>query len=192
MANGEASGLFGAVQAQLDQLSPRDRKLLAGLLSFFGLLFVGFVALTLRGRLEDKASRVVAAKSTLEAMQELQKEYVVGSKRVDQATERLKQFNNKPLSAYVEETARKVQASDQLSVSKQQSENQSGFEQTKYKVDLRRVPLDAGLQIIYDLETSGYPLKVDSAEFRTIRIKDEVMVHLTLEITAYSLAEGGG
>jgi len=184
-------GLSGAVQAQLDSLSPRDRKLLAGLIAFLGLLFVGFVALTLRGRLEDKASRVVTAKQSLEAMQELQQEYVVDSKRVDQATERLEEFGDKPLSAYVEETARRVDASDELSVSKQQSENQSGFEQTRYKVDLRRVPLDAALQVIYDLETSGYPLEVDSAELRSIHVKDQTMVRVTLEITAYSLAEGG-
>ena len=115
-------GVFGAVQAQLDQLSSRDRKLLAGLMAFFGLLFVGFVAWSLRGNLNDKASRVVAQKDVLEAMQDMQQDYLLAAARIEKANERLKTYGDKSLSAYLEETARKVDAGDELSVNRQQTE----------------------------------------------------------------------
>ncbi len=188
---GVNQGIVGAVQAQFDQLSPRDRRLLAGLLAFFGLLFVVFVAMTLRGRLDDKASRVVAHKETLSAMHELQREYAFAAARIEQAEARLREFGSKPLQAYVEETARRVDATDELAVSRQQSEVVQGVEQTRYKVELRRVPLDAAVQFIYDLETGGYPLRVDAADFKTVTVQGEKFVRVTLELTSYALQGGG-
>lgn len=184
-----SGGLFGAVQNQIDSMSPRDKKLLAGLYCFFGLLLVVVVALSLRGRLDDKASRVVAQKESLVAIQTLQQEHALAAAHIEAAERRLREFGGKDLSAFVEEKAKLYEVSEDLSVNKQQSEQVGGIEQTRYKVALKRVPYETALQFIYDMETSGYPLRVDNARFKRLRVKGEVFVDLTLEITAFSLEE---
>jgi len=188
---GASGGVFGLVEAQLDSLSPGDRKLLAGLLGFFGILFVIIVALTLRGRLNDKASRVMDQKESLQAIQSLAEEYTLAAARIDAAEKRLNEFGDQPLSAYLEKTAASIGVAEELSVNKQQTEVVGGVEQTKYKVDLRRVAYDLSLNFVYDIETSGYPLRVDSARFKAVTYKGEKMVSLTLELTTYSLQESG-
>jgi type II secretory pathway component PulM len=188
---GGSSGVFGLVQAQLDSLSPRDRKLLAGLLGFFGILFVVILALTLRGRLNDKASRVMDQKESLQAIQDLSEEYAVAAAQIEAAEKRLTEFGDQPLSAYLEKTASALGIAEELSVNKQQTEVVGGVEQTKYKVDLRRVEYDMSLNFVYDIETSGYPLRVDSARFKAVKYKGEKLVSLTLELTAYTLQESG-
>lgn len=184
------TGLFGAIQAQLDQLSPRDRRLLGGLVAFVGLVVVLLVALSLRGALRDKASRVVTQKDTLEAIQDLQGEHAVAAARIEAAEARLREYGDQPLSAYLERSAAAVGLSDELAVSRQQTEVVGGVAQTRYKVDLNRVPYDLALNFIYDIETSGYPLTVESARFRSVTTKDEKQLSVTLEMLAYSLQEG--
>lgn len=184
-----SGGLFGVIQNQLDSMSSRDKKLLAGLYCFFGMLFVVVIALSLRGRLDDKASRVVTQKQSLVAIQTLQQDHAVAAARIVAAERRLREFGGKDLSAFVEEKAKVYDVSDELSVNKQQSEQVGGIEQTRYKVDLKRVSYDTALEFIYDIETSGYPLRVDNARFKRVRVKGDVFVNLTLEITAFSLEE---
>lgn len=184
-------GIFGAVQAQLDSLSPRDRRLLAGLFVFGGLLFVVFVAMTLRGRLNDKASRVITQKESLEAVQDLRQEYAVAAAHIEQAEKRLDEYGDQPLSAFLEKAATQLSASEELSVNRQQTDTVNGVEQTRYKVDLRRVNYDVGMNFVYDIETSGYPLRIDSAQFKRVRYKGENMLSVTLELTTFALEESG-
>ena len=184
------AGLFGTIQAQLDLLSPRDRKLLAGLIGFAGLAFVLLVAITLRSTLADKASRIVAQKETYEAMLDLRDEYVVSAGKIEAAEKRVAQLGGKELSAYLEEIARKEQIGDELSVNRLQAEVEGGIEQTRYKVELRRVSYDAALLFLWDVETSGYPLRVDSADFKVSKSGEEKVYRLVLELTTYALPTG--
>jgi type II secretory pathway component PulM len=184
------AGLFGTVQAQLDLLSPRDRKLLAGLLGFVGVAFVLFVALTLRSALANKASRIVAQKEALEAMQDLRDEYVEADAKIDAAEKRVAELGGKEMSAYLEEVARKGQIADELSVNRLQTDAEGGIEQTQYKVELRRVSFDAALLFLWDVETSGYPLRIDSADFRVTKSGEEKVYRLVLELTTFALPTG--
>ena len=69
-------GVVDAVERQLENMSQRDRRLLVGLLAFMGLAVVGVLWFVLYNSLEDKASRVRDAKSKLEEVQVLQREYL--------------------------------------------------------------------------------------------------------------------
>jgi len=185
------AGLFGAVQAQFDQLSPRDRKLLAGLIAFAGTAFVGFVALSLRSALADKASRIVTQKETYEAMQDLRDEYVVAAATLEASQKRVAELGGKELSAYLEEVARKEQIAEELSVNRQQPEEQGGIEQTRYKVELRRVSFDKALLFLWDVENSGYPLRIDSADFKASKSGEDKVIKLVIELTLFTLPTGG-
>src|SRR5688572_4184560 len=70
------SGPVAAIERQLEVLSPRDRKLLVGLvLSAVILATLGFWWL-LHGVLETKASRVRAAKETFASVTALEQDYL--------------------------------------------------------------------------------------------------------------------
>lgn len=189
MASGP--GLSGAIQAQLDLLSPRDRKLLAGLLVFVGTVFVAFVALTLRSTLADKASRIVTQKETFEAMQDLRDEYVVSAAKLEAAQKRIAELGGKEMSAYLEEVARKQQIAEQLSVNRMPPEVEDGIEQTRYKVELKRVSFDNALLFLWEVENSGYPLRVESADFKASKSGEEKVIRLLVELTVFTMPTGG-
>ena len=174
----------------LESLSPRDRKLLAFLVVFLSAVIVGAVLLTLRAWLNDSASRVATQKETLALLQDLGDEYAAAAAQVKAAESRAQEFSGQSLSAYLEKTANKVGVGDQLAVSKLGSEEVGGVPQTRWKVELSRIPLDLGLNFVYDIETSGYPLAVETARVKTTSSRGEVTYSFTLEIVTFEL--GGG
>jgi hypothetical protein len=63
--------------------------------------------------------------------------------------------------------------------------------QTKYKVSIKRVELSAVLDFILALETSGYPMRIENAHFKTVKASGEKVITLTLEVVALTLVSGG-
>ena len=181
------------VEQQLEQLSPRDRKLLVGLFAFFGVAAVILLWWTLYGFLEDKASRVRDAKAKLEEAQVLQQEYLAAAAQADSQEARLKAYQGRPVSAYIEQVAGEQGILDYLRAVNSQGapEVVGSIKQTTYNVDLQRVPnLDTLVRFLHELETGGYPARVDSASFRTTTRRDETTYNLKLDLVVYSMAEG--
>jgi hypothetical protein len=171
----------------------RDRRLLIGLFSFFGIAGVLLLWWTLYGFLEDQASRVRDAKAKLEEVQVLQQEYLAASAQATAQEQRLRAYQGRPVSAYIEQIASQEEILDYL-----RAVNSSGapevvgsIRQTVYTVDLQRVPeLSSLIRFLHELETGGYPARVDTASFRTTTRRDEKTYNLKLDLVVYSLAEG--
>lgn len=184
------SGVVAFVERQLESLSPRDRKLLIGLVVALSLGFVVVLWTTLYSVLEDKASRVRSAKTKLEAMQMLEAEYLQAVQQIEQQEARLAQFKGKRVSAYIEEIASKRGVLEQLrSVNEAGSEEVGSIRQSRYRVELKRLGYEEAFGFIYELETSGFPTLVDLAQFRTVKSRDGKTLDLTLELTVYSLGD---
>ncbi len=62
--------------------------------------------------------------------------------------------------------------------------------QTTFKVELKKLDVQTTVDFLYTLETSGYPLAVQSARFKTLRSGDEKLLTLTLEVVSYALVGG--
>lgn len=186
-----AGGLRGAVEAQLESMSPRDRKLLVGLLAFVSILVLAIVIVMARSSIEARASRVRMAKDNLDLLQAMATEYEVADQKIARAEERLAEYKGQPLSAYMEKTAREMQLQEQLaSVNPQDSEVVGNLRQTSYRVELKKVPLENALAFVSELEMGGYPLAIDLARLRTVNVAGEKMFDVTLEVVAYQLEEG--
>lgn len=183
---------MSSLTAMFESLSPRDRKLLAGLFMFFGIGFAVLVAVTLRATISDKSSRVETARDAYLALEEDAEKYLASAAIVESAEERMAEFASQPVSAFMESTAAKVGVRSELSVEKHgEEETFKGVKLTRYQVELKRVKLDLALNFIHDVETSGYPLRIDNTHIRTLTISGEKTYNVTLEVAAFSKVENG-
>ncbi len=179
-----------AIENQLEMLSPRDRKMLVGLMGFGAILFVGFFWYTLYGIIDGQAAKVRTAKGELAKVQMLQRDAVAATKQLADQEKRLKEYENKRLSAHVEELATKRGLNDQLrNVNETSAEVVGNLKQTRYKVELKGISYQESIGFLYDLETSGFPASVENASFKSTTVKREKKLNLTLELIVFSLAE---
>ncbi len=185
------SGPMALVERQLEMLSPRDRKLLVGMLLFFTVVFVGGFWYILNSLLDDKASRVRDAKAAFAVVQELEREYEQAAAQFRAQEDRLREPKEKPVTAWVEELASKHGITEQLrAVNQQSSEIVGDVARTRYKVEIKRATQEPLYRFLHELETSPYPAMVEQATFKVTTVKKEKFMDLTLELVVLSMAEG--
>jgi hypothetical protein len=185
------SGPMAAIERQLEVLSPRDRRLLVGLVLFVVVLAtVGFWYL-LHGILDTRASRVRAAKETFATVSALEQDYVAADAQFSAQKDRLEEYSKQPVTAWIEDLAQKHELKEQLSAVRQNTSEQIGdIVQTRYTVELKKAAQEPLYRFLHDLETSGFPAKVQEAAFKVVTVKKEKALDLQLEIVVLSLTEG--
>jgi hypothetical protein len=175
---------------QLDELSTRDRNLLTGLLLFGGFATTGFITWTLTAWLADAASRVEVAKEKLQASQELRAEYMGVLQQIDAAEARLAQMKARSVSAFVEDLANRAAVKENLQAANETESQVVGqFRQSSYKVELKGAPLGGVVAFLHNIETSDFPVRVESARLRGVSMRPEKKIDLSLELISYSLEE---
>lgn len=177
------------VLASLETLDRRQRGLLAGLIAFVAFVIIAGILLVTKGILDDAAGRVVQQKQTYDTLQDLGQEYATATAQIAAAEKRGSQFAGQALPAYLERVSTKVGVSDELSVTRTSTEDVGGVTQTRYKVELKQIALDLGLNLIHEMESSGYPLDVEETRIRTNRRRDEVWYTFTLGVVTFELEE---
>jgi type II secretory pathway component PulM len=189
MAALSGSRLPAAVEQQLEALSPRDRKLLVGLVLFVLLLATGGFWYLLHTTLEDKASRVRAAKEAYARVEQLEAEYRDADARFTAQKGRLEQAQ--PVTAWIEDLANRHELGGSLSAVSQKGVEQVGdITRTRYGVELKRAPQETLFRFLHDLETSGFPAGVETAKFKVVTVQKQKMLDLSLELVVLSLATG--
>lgn len=185
------SGPAAAIERQLEALSPRDRKLLVGLVICVIVAMTIGLWFFLQGQLETKASRVRSAKDSLVAVMALEQEYQEANARFLAQKGRLEEYGKQPVTAFIEDLALKHSLNETLQVKQNASEHVGDIVQTRYTVDLKKAPQEALYRFLYDLETNGFPAKVDTASFKVVTVKKERQLDLNLDIIVLSLEEEG-
>lgn len=185
-----SDGITAAIRNQYEAMSPRDRRLLAGLAGFFALVFCLLLYFVLSGALDDKASRVRAQKDALELIQVAAAEYNDAAQRIEAAEARLRRYQGQNFKPFVEQEASKLGV-QMGPITDQGSEVLGSVKQTTFKVELKKMELEVCLDFLHALETSGYPLHVEMAKFKRITSREEKLINLTLEVVAFSLVGGG-
>jgi cell division protein FtsB len=186
------TGAYAAIERQLEMLSPRDRRLLVGLVIFFVVVLTGGFWYLLHGALETKASRVKAAKETHANVIALEQEYQKADAQFTAQKDRLEQYAKQPVTAYIEELAQKHTLNEALTkVNQNTSETVGDIVQTRYTVELKKAPQEPLYRFLYELETSGFPARVEAANFKVVTVKKERQLDLNLDIIVLSLAEEG-
>ncbi len=185
-----SKGLAGTIEAQLETLSPRDRRLLVGLMLFGGVVGVGLLWYLLYGVVSDRAARVRDAKAQLTEVLELQGEYVDAAAILRAQESRLRQHAGTPVTAFVERLAGEADLSAALkSVNERgKAESVGSLTQSTWSIDLAKAPLDALVEFLYEMETSGYPIAVQKADFKATGKAGARVIDLKLDVLVYDVA----
>ncbi len=183
------SGPSAFVERQLEALSPRDRKMLAALFVFFGLMFLSAFGYTVWSLLAAKSAHVIEVKEALIEMQQAQVDYRQAEATFSAHEDRLR--NKEPLSAFLEGLAQKHEVSEQLkNINAQgQPEVVGSLSQQRYTVEIKKAPQENLFRLLHDLETSGYPASVEQAVFKSQATKEGNMMTLTLELIVLSVGD---
>ncbi len=180
------------INRQFESMSSRDRKLLAGMMIFFSSIFVLALLFTLNSWLDDRAATIAQQKDKYEMLLVLREQYAAAHDEVLVAQKTAEQYKGKTPSSFLEETASKVGIRDALTVSKQGAQDEAGsVKSTGYKIVLKRISLEESVNFLYDVETSGYPVSVDSAVFKTSKVRGEKVLTVTLDAMHYEIGEAG-
>ncbi len=187
-------GLRSTVESQLEKLSPRDKKLLAGMAIFFGVGSLLLLTFTLVGLQRSLEQDVHEANRVLANVRARQAEYDAAAAKLKAQEARLATSEGTALSAHVEALADQLGIKDGLRDAQRTEviEHDIGVQQTKWRVVLKGRTYDEAVTFLLNLENSGYPLKIESARFRATRVKREPAVDLTLDLYTYKLTEKEG
>jgi type II secretory pathway component PulM len=187
------AGISAWVERQLEALSPRDRRLLAGLVGFGALAFAFGVWWVLSGMLSEMGTRVRSSNEKLAQIMAMKAELDEANERLAAQEGRLAQFRSQPVGAWVERLAATHGVQNELrSVDETGREDEGALQQITYKVELKKAPYDPMLEFLYGLESSGYPAQIEVATIKSSTGKDKTKVYdLTLEIVVYQVGGAG-
>ena len=163
-----AAGPFAFVQRQLDSMTRRDRMLLTGLITMFGLLFVLLVLWLLNSSLRARAAEVRDKQDELDILA-AQYEVVQDAQQSLRAAEaRLEEYKGKKFPPYVENISEKTSVKELMTVKQLGTETVGDIRQTTFKVALKQAPLVEGYTFVAELENGGYPLRLRSTRFKRV------------------------
>ena len=183
-------GVMARVDGILDGMSPRDRKLAMGLLLFAVVVLVGGGFSLMSSSLSSLETQLDTRRGDLAYVQGLQSDYNSSSKQLAAIEADLGKHAGTSLSAFMEQAADKAGIRDRLdSVRENSVVELDSLVQKNHSVSLSKITLEQALDFLYEIEATGYPLRVTNANLKVVKVKGEKMLNLKLEIAAYSLVE---
>ncbi len=188
---------FAAIQARvegiLDGMSPRDRSLLLGLVGFVTVAIVLGGAWTMNNKLESLEDTRDKRIEDLNYVNRSLTEYQEAQIELQQIESDMARFDGQDLSSFLEKAADSAEIRDRLDSVRENSVVELGdLEEKNYSVKLSKVTLDQMVSFLYQVEATGYPLKITSAKFKRVKVSGEWLLNVTLEIAAYRLIKTEG
>lgn len=188
---------FAAIQARvegvLDGMSPRDRSLLLGLVVFFSVAAVGGSAWWMNGKLDSLEDTRDKRVEDVNYVNDKLAEYQQAQIELERIEADMARFDGQDLSSFLEKAADTADIRDRLDSVRENSVVELGdLEEKNYSVKLSRVSLEQMVTFLYQVEATGYPLKITSAKFKRVKVSGEWLLNVTLEIAAYRLIQAEG
>ena len=173
-------------------LPPRDRMLAAGLIisTFFGGL--GFGVYSMNKTLKAERQEIERVGKSVELIQVLQAEQASLESEVAQIEESLAKNATTDLSAFLEQSATKsgFNPKEKNMQVREKSTTKAGRLQEKvFSVSLSNLTSEEFAKFLFQTETSGYPLKIQTSTIKRRKRSDGVNLNLNLDIAAYKLVE---
>lgn len=176
------------LQRALEGMSARDRMLLYGLIIVFTLVFIGLGGAALFGHIDSLKERCATRTAQLNMISELRLEFEEARAREKELESALEGHEDTTLSAFLEQSADKVQIRDKLKQVKERSlTTTANLEEKTYSVELSRVELGQLVDFLYVVETSGYPLLIRNTKIKTIYVSGQKLLNVDFEISAFRL-----
>ena len=173
-------------------LPPRDRMLAAGLIvsTFFGGL--GFGAYSMNTTLKTERQEIERIEKSVELIQVLQAEQASLESEVAQIEESLAKNATTDLSAFLEQSATKSGFNPKeknMQVREKSTTKDGRLQEKVFSVNLSDLTTEEFGKFLFQTETAGYPLKIQTSTVKKRKRREEVTLNLSLDIAAYKLVE---
>lgn len=180
----------GRAEEVLTDLSPRDRRLLVGLVCGASLVLVLGLTWWMSSRLNQLSDRLVGRQDTLRMVAALAEEQSTAVDRADDIEDELARHSNTNLSAFLEQAASRAGIEDMLDSVRENSSTSDGVLEDKlYSVELSKIDTAAFANFLYEVETAGYPLKIRSTKVKVSTRSGEKQLRVSMDVSAFSLVE---
>jgi len=181
--------LIDRARDQLASMTERDRKLLLGLLVFFGLLLVGGGIFSMKSSLDTRQARVTDRQDTLRRVQLMAADYGESHDKAEQIAAKVAEHGDTDLSAYLEQVAQRTNVGDRLDSVRQKSQtSDGGLVETVYAVKLSNLTQEELPSFLFEMESTGYPIKVRNMTVKSRKRSDQVTLNVDLDVSAFKLA----
>lgn len=185
--------LIANLRARFDGLvksmTPRDRKLLTGLVVALPLLLLLGLGWGGRRALADLESRVVVQEEALASLKTLAVEHAQSAAKVEEIEANLRRYEGQDLASFVERAAQKTGISGNFQVREKAVSTEGTLEEKSFSVEVSKITLQQLVDLLYELETSGYPLRIRSMKTRVATVAGQKMLNASLEVSAFRLVE---
>ncbi len=183
-------GLLDRIQDLLADMSPRDRALLLGLVGLSLVGAFGGALWWMSSTLSDLETRISDREDTLAAVQLAAAEYEVAADEAKAIEEQLKKHAGTDLSSYLEKAATTAKVKDKLkSVREKSSAVDGNIEEKLHTVSLNELTLDELTEFLYEVETSGYPLRIKTFRVKTRTRRGETSLNVDMDISAFQIID---
>ena len=194
-----ADAAFNPIQSRIepliDSLSPRDRMLALGLVSFGGMVVVGFVGWWMNSTLAGLRTDIADRHETLAFVVEAAAEYASSQVELDRIEKELSRHAETDLSAFMEKAAQSAHLGENLdraNLTRTTEIPTSSLEQKDYDVSLSKVELEKFLNFLHAIETDGYPLRITNAAIKSVTVRGEKLLNVKMDVAAFKLLEEEG
>ena len=173
-------------------LPPRDRILAVGLIvsTFFG--GVGFGVYSMNKKLNTERQEIERVGKSVELIQVLQAEQSALESEVAQIEESLAKNATTDLSAFLEQSATKSGFNPKeknMQVREKSTSKDGRLQEKVFSVSLSNLTTEEFAKFLFQTETSGYPLQIQTSTIKRRKRSDGVNLNLNLDIAAYKLVE---
>jgi hypothetical protein len=188
----QAGHIIEKIGDALVSMTPRDRMLLIGLVVAFGLTAIGATVYTLSSSLDTIRSDISNANENIAKIEQMKGEQASLKLKVEEIEAKLQANAKTDLSAFLEQSAQKSGIREKLEAVREKSSAKDGLLQEKtFAVSLRDLSLEELTKFLYAIETSGYPMQVQTCSVRSRKRQEEKTLTVNMDISAFKLLEEG-
>jgi len=188
---GALAPLMSKIDPLLDSLSPRDRMILLGGVLAGCLALVAGAGWWMTSTLDDLRDDIQSRKDTLAFVRTNAADFEAQQRKVEQIEAELEKHAATDFQVFASKAASTAGYEDQPQFKRQTEflDEEMALEQRDWTVTLKRITLDEYLSFLWELEGSGYPLRITQANLKAVTHSGEKKLNATLDVSTFRLIE---
>jgi type II secretory pathway component PulM len=183
--------ILDRIQDLLADMTPRDRMLLLGLTIALLVAIVVGSSYAMKKSLDTLETRVNERAKDVQYVYETAQEYADAQANLQVLEADLLKTSSVDLSAFLEQAAQKASIDSPDSVREKSSTTEGNLEEKQFTVTLNDISQQQLAEFLYEAEASGYPLKIRTTKVKTRTKKDEKLLQVNMDISAFRAVQGG-
>jgi hypothetical protein len=183
--------ILDRIQDVLADMTPRDRSLLLGLTIVILVAIVAGSSYAMKKSLDTLEARVKERANDVQFVYTTAQEYADAQANLQVLEADLQKTSSVDLSAFLEQAAQKASIDSPDSVREKSSTTEGNLEEKQFTVTLNDISLQQLSEFLYEAEASGYPLKIRTTKVKTKTKKDEKLLQVNMDISAFRAVQEG-